>query len=145
VFDSVVAGAFQITFRAKMHANDVFLFFKNHFWHQHIKMIQNIQTILNFSNKKKIKFFGNAAAAVFPNVPLILLMRFDNIKTKRYLAGLFSFYPLCLFPPFMVWGLSACLASYWRKVCCTPNLWNFSYQEEVIVAMSRSHKLITLT
>jgi hypothetical protein len=27
----VVAGAFQITFRAKIHANDVFLFFKNHF------------------------------------------------------------------------------------------------------------------
>jgi len=31
MFDSVVAGAFQITFRAKMHVNDVFLFFKNHF------------------------------------------------------------------------------------------------------------------
>jgi hypothetical protein len=31
VFDSVVASAFQITFRAKMHANDVFLFFKNYF------------------------------------------------------------------------------------------------------------------
>jgi hypothetical protein len=31
LFDSVVADAFQITFRAKMHANDVFLFFKNHF------------------------------------------------------------------------------------------------------------------
>jgi len=31
VFDSVVAGAFQITFRAKMHANDVFSFLKNHF------------------------------------------------------------------------------------------------------------------
>jgi hypothetical protein len=31
VFDSVVAGAFQITFRAKMHVNDVFLFFKNYF------------------------------------------------------------------------------------------------------------------
>jgi hypothetical protein len=30
-FDSVVAGAFQITFRVKMHANDVFLFFKNYF------------------------------------------------------------------------------------------------------------------
>jgi hypothetical protein len=27
----VVAGAFQITFRAKIHANDVFSFFKNHF------------------------------------------------------------------------------------------------------------------
>jgi hypothetical protein len=25
------AGAFQITFRAKMHVNDVFSFFKNHF------------------------------------------------------------------------------------------------------------------
>jgi hypothetical protein len=31
VFGSVVADAFQITFRAEMHANDVFLFFKNHF------------------------------------------------------------------------------------------------------------------
>jgi hypothetical protein len=49
----VVAGAFQITFRAKMYVNDVFLFFKNYFWHQHIKTIQNVQIILNF-NKKKI-------------------------------------------------------------------------------------------
>jgi hypothetical protein len=31
VFGSVVASAFQITFLAKMHANDVFSFFKNHF------------------------------------------------------------------------------------------------------------------
>jgi hypothetical protein len=31
MFGCVVAGAFQITFRAKMHANDVFSFFKNHF------------------------------------------------------------------------------------------------------------------
>jgi len=31
LFGSVVAVAFQITFRAKMHANDVFLFFKNYF------------------------------------------------------------------------------------------------------------------
>jgi hypothetical protein len=30
-FGGVVAVAFQIVFRAKMHANDVFLFFKNHF------------------------------------------------------------------------------------------------------------------
>jgi hypothetical protein len=27
----VVAGAFQITFRVKIHANDIFLFFKNYF------------------------------------------------------------------------------------------------------------------
>jgi pectin methylesterase-like acyl-CoA thioesterase len=31
MFGSLVAGAFQITFRVKMHVNDVFLFFKNHF------------------------------------------------------------------------------------------------------------------
>jgi hypothetical protein len=49
----VVADAFQIAFRAEMHANDVFLFFKNHFWHQHIKTIQKVQTALNFSKKKK--------------------------------------------------------------------------------------------
>jgi hypothetical protein len=30
-------------------------------------MIQNVQTILNF-NKKKFKFFGNAAAAALPNM-----------------------------------------------------------------------------
>jgi hypothetical protein len=31
VFGSVVAVAFQIAFRAEIHANDAFLFFKNHF------------------------------------------------------------------------------------------------------------------
>jgi hypothetical protein len=31
VFDSMVADAFQIIFCAKMHVNDVFLFFKNYF------------------------------------------------------------------------------------------------------------------
>jgi hypothetical protein len=71
VFSSMVTGVFQITSRAKMHVNNVFLFFKNHFWHQHIKTIQNIQTILNFSKKKKLKFFEDAAAAAFPNVPYI--------------------------------------------------------------------------
>jgi hypothetical protein len=31
VFGSVVAVAFQIVFRAEIHANDVFSFFKNYF------------------------------------------------------------------------------------------------------------------
>jgi hypothetical protein len=31
VFGIVVAVAFQIAFRAEMHSNDVFLFFKNYF------------------------------------------------------------------------------------------------------------------
>jgi hypothetical protein len=53
VFGNVVVIAFQIAFRAEIHANDVFLFFKNHFWYQHIKMIQKVQTALNFNKKKK--------------------------------------------------------------------------------------------
>jgi hypothetical protein len=31
VFGSVVVVAFQIAFRAEIHVNDVFLFFKNYF------------------------------------------------------------------------------------------------------------------
>jgi hypothetical protein len=31
MFGSVVAVAFQIIFYAEMHANDIFLFFKNYF------------------------------------------------------------------------------------------------------------------
>jgi hypothetical protein len=71
VFGSVIVSAFQIIFYIKMHVNDIFLFFKNHFWHQHIKTIQNIQTILNF-NTKKINFFENLVAAAFLNVPIRL-------------------------------------------------------------------------
>jgi len=55
VFGSVVAVTFQIAFRVEIHANDVFSFFKNHFWHQHIKTIQKVQTALNFSNKKNFQ------------------------------------------------------------------------------------------
>jgi hypothetical protein len=53
--DSVVMIAFQLIFYTDMHSIDVFLFFKNYFWYQHIKTIQNIQIILNF-NKKKLNF-----------------------------------------------------------------------------------------
>jgi hypothetical protein len=31
MFGSVVAVAFQITFRVEMHVNDIFLFLKNYF------------------------------------------------------------------------------------------------------------------
>jgi hypothetical protein len=31
MFGSVVVDAFQITFRVKIHANDIFSFFKNYF------------------------------------------------------------------------------------------------------------------
>ena len=70
VFGSVVVVAFQIAFRAEIHANNVFLFFKNYFWYQHIKMIQKVQTALNFSKKKKIEIRWKAE----PNAPLITLL-----------------------------------------------------------------------
>ena len=40
---------------AEIRANDIFLFFKNYFWHHYIKTIQKVQTILNFNNKKKFQ------------------------------------------------------------------------------------------
>jgi hypothetical protein len=47
-----------------MHVNNIFLFFKNYFWHQHIKTIQNIQIILNF--KKKIQIFWERGLNLVP-------------------------------------------------------------------------------
>jgi len=80
VFDIVVAGAFQITFRVKMHVNDVFSFFKNYFWHQHIKTIQNVQTILNFS-KKKFQIFWERGLNRVPK-------RFINHVEQYLMVGL---------------------------------------------------------
>jgi hypothetical protein len=78
VFDSVVASAFQITFRAKIHVNNVFLFFKNYCWHQHIKTIQNVQIILNFS-KKKIQIFWERSRSRFPKRSISL----EGVITKK--------------------------------------------------------------
>jgi len=92
VFGSVVVGAFQIVFRAEMHANDIFLFFKNHFWHQHIKTIKKVQTALNFSKKKKFKFRGNAGTNTVPNVPLPYhLPPWHHRKPNHSTAPLFFF------------------------------------------------------
>jgi len=46
-------GCFSNSFSCRNVCHDVFLFFKNHFWYQHIKTIQKVQTALNFSKKKK--------------------------------------------------------------------------------------------
>jgi hypothetical protein len=75
VFDSVVVSAFQITFRAKMHVNDIFLFFKNYFWYQHIKTIQNVQIILNF-NKKKISNFLETQPQPQPRSQTLPIIRY---------------------------------------------------------------------
>jgi hypothetical protein len=68
-----------------MHANDVFLFFKNHFWHQHIKTIQNIQTILNLV-KKKIQIFWERSRSRVPERALKLI----DYVTMEELIGIFG-------------------------------------------------------
>ena len=40
VFESVVTIVYQNEFRSEIYENNVFLFLKNYFWHQHIKTIQ---------------------------------------------------------------------------------------------------------
>ena len=57
-----------------MHASDIFLFFKNYFWHQHIKTIQNIQNILIFL-KNKIWIFLERGANRVPKRFLNELVR----------------------------------------------------------------------
>jgi hypothetical protein len=48
-----------------------FLFLKNHFWHQHIKTIENVQTILNFSKKKKSNFLEKQVQTRSQTLPKI--------------------------------------------------------------------------
>ena len=77
-----------------MHVNDVFLFFKNYFWHQHIKTIQNIQIILNF-NKKKLNFLEKQtqprsqtrSKKWFWPVPEILVFSSSFHKSTTWLVG----------------------------------------------------------
>jgi len=118
VFGSVVAGAFQIAFRAEMHANDVFLFFKNHFWHQHIKTIQKIQTALNFSKKKKkkFKFGGNAGTNAVPNVPKIVHVKWQRSRSS------FVLHPPCYAKISLIGGIK------WTKGFPNSNIISFKIQ-----------------
>ena len=74
MFGSVVAVAFQIAFRTEKHANNVFSFLKNHFWYQHIKTIQKVQTEFNFSKKKKIEILQKAGCTTVPNGHLVFIV-----------------------------------------------------------------------
>ena len=66
VFGSVVVVAFQSAFHSEKCANNIFLFFKNHFWDQHIKMIWKHQKHIT-SKKKKFKFFRKCFWKALPN------------------------------------------------------------------------------
>ena len=70
VFGSVVVVAFQSVFHSEKYANNVFLFFKNYFWDQHIKMIWKHQKQINSKQKKKFKFFRKRFWKALPNALL---------------------------------------------------------------------------
>jgi len=57
-----------------MYANDIFSFFKNYFWYQHIKKIQNVQIVLNFSKKKNLNFVGKRFQPRSQTLPDIYLV-----------------------------------------------------------------------
>lgn len=62
LFGRMVEVAFQSVFRLKMYQSNVFFsFFKIHFWHQHIKKIQEHKKKL-FSKKKISKFHETLGA-----------------------------------------------------------------------------------
>jgi hypothetical protein len=66
VFGRVVVVAFQSAFHSEKCANNIFLFFKNHFWDQHIKMIWKHQKHIT-SKKKNFKFFRKCFWKALPN------------------------------------------------------------------------------
>ena len=102
VFGSVVVVTFQIAFRAEIHVNDVFLFFKNHFWYQHIKTIQKVQTAFNFSKKKK-KNWNSLKSRLNSRAKRSLRMLWHIFLSKRVHISALSIivlwkFCLCLFP-----------------------------------------------
>ena len=63
VFESVVVVAFQSVFHSEKYANNIFLFFKNYFWDQHIKMIWEHQKHITSKlkiQKKNLNFLESA-------------------------------------------------------------------------------------
>jgi len=71
VFGSVVAGAFQIAFRAEMHANDFFYFLKIIFDISTSKRFKKYKLHSILAKKKKVKFGRNAGTNAIPNAPLV--------------------------------------------------------------------------
>jgi hypothetical protein len=61
MFGSVVVVAFQSAFHSEKYVNNIFLFFKNHFWDQHIKMIWKHQKHITSKKKKKNSNFLKSA------------------------------------------------------------------------------------
>jgi hypothetical protein len=58
LFEIIVAVAIQSVFHLKIYQNKAFLFFKNYFWHQHIKTIWNYIKKIILNKFLFLKFEG---------------------------------------------------------------------------------------
>jgi len=80
VFGSVVAGAFQITFHVKIHANNFFYFLKIIFNINTSKRSKTYKPYSILVKIKNFKIFENATTATFPNIILELKSNHDFFK-----------------------------------------------------------------
>ena len=97
VFGSVIV-VFQSVFYLEKHVNNIFLFLKNYFWDQHIKMIWKHQKHINSNKKKHSNFMKNTFQTQFQTAPLYHAKKFNKkyqfiykiiiiiyLMTKKYL------------------------------------------------------------
>jgi len=56
MFEILITVAVQSVFRLQIHQNKIFLFFKNYFLYQHIKMIQKHKKKIFILSKNNSKF-----------------------------------------------------------------------------------------
>jgi hypothetical protein len=75
VFDSVVASAFQIIFRVKMHTNDFFYFLKIIFDISTSKRSKTYKSYLILVKKKKFQFFWERRRSRVPKRSLNLTLQ----------------------------------------------------------------------
>jgi hypothetical protein len=87
------SGCFLNSFSCWNTCQWFFLFFKNYFWHQHIKIIQKVQTAINFSKKKK-KFWNLVPSVLLippRGNPRILSRIMPNCYAPNQSTGLSAF------------------------------------------------------
>ena len=83
------SGCFSNNLLCRNACQWFFLFLKNYFWHQHIKTIQNVQTILNFSKDKFNFFWERGLHCVSKHVLNIWVSKIER-KKKELMNNHFS-------------------------------------------------------
>ena len=72
VLDYGSDSKYFLFFYLEIYQDEVFLFLKNYFWHQHIKQFEKIKNF-HLKQKSNFKIFENAVCTAFPNTFLVVL------------------------------------------------------------------------